>query len=346
MRQVNTELRKRFVAHGDVRVQWPAFRAAVEDLAANAGPLAPTADWLPFRSAVSPDAPLEPQIEGALRRENFEGRYSSLDLMTYAFIGSRQQRSIGEPPTDRYERLMSEWDPLRLWRSNVANSEIAAKLKVGDLGSIFDLTLMHEMSAPYRRPVTRILEVGGGYGRLAECAVNVFSDSVRYVLIDAVPGSLCYAAEYLRKSCPGALIGAYLDGDPFDLATYQCYVIPTWHFRRLNTYRYNVLVSVNSMQEMSQEHVDWYLKLFDDTADIEALVYLNNAHDYTFRGAWKFPAHWQKVLSASTPRSWSGNHPAEVFVARDSTNHGCPNAALDALFRSSIAANDRLASIV
>jgi hypothetical protein len=140
----------------------------------------------------------------------------------------------------------------------------------------------------------------------------------------------------LRDSCPGASIGAYLDGDPFDLDIYQCYVIPTWHFKRLNIYRYNILVSVNSMQEMSQEHVDWYLNLFDDTADSNALVYLNNAHDYTFRGAWNFPLRWQKLLSASTPRSWSENHPAEVFVTRDSADHSCANAALDALYRSSI----------
>ena len=339
MRQADLALRKRFVEHADVRVQWAAFRAAVEDLAASAGPLAPTADWLPFRSAVTQDAPLGPQIESALSREKFEGRYSSLDLMTYAFIGSRQQRPVGEPPTDRYEKLMSAWDPLGLWRHNVANSEIAVSLKVGDLGSIFDLTLMHEMSEPYRRPVTRILEVGGGYGRLAECAINIFGDSVRYVLIDSVPGSLCYAAEYLRKACPDAKIGAFLDGDPFDLAAYQCYVIPTWHFHRINTYKYNLFVSINSMQEMSQTHVDWYLKLFDHIADFEALLYLNNAHDYAFRGTWNFPARWQKLLSASTPRSWSDDHPAEVFVTRDSADHSRANAALDALYRSSIRVN-------
>jgi len=43
-----------------------------------------------------------------------------------------------------------------------------------DLGSLMDLNLIHYFAKPPYGRVTRILEVGGGYGRLAEAAFNVF----------------------------------------------------------------------------------------------------------------------------------------------------------------------------
>jgi hypothetical protein len=42
-----------------------------------------------------------------------------------------------------------------------------------------DLNLIYAYAASPDRRVTRILEVGGGYGRLAEAAFNVFGRSVQ-----------------------------------------------------------------------------------------------------------------------------------------------------------------------
>jgi hypothetical protein len=143
-----------------------------------------------------------------------------------------------------------------------------------------------------------------------------------------------YAPAYLRQACASARIGSYYDGDAFDLDRFDCYVIPAWHFTALNAYRYDALVSINSLQEMAQHHVDWYLSLMDGAAADGAICYFNNAHDYLFKGAWRYPPHWRKLLCASSPRSWSANHPTEVFTVDRGVDHAGANAALDALFNA------------
>ena len=57
-----------------------------------------------------------------------------------------------------------------------------------------DLNLLYAFSASSQGKATRLLEVGGGYGRLAEAAFNIFGRTVHYVMIDSVLASFYYAA--------------------------------------------------------------------------------------------------------------------------------------------------------
>ena len=89
--------------------------------------------------------------------------------------------------------------------------------------------------------------------------------------------------------------------------------MPAWHFERLNTLRYDICINIESMQEMNQNHVDYYLNLLESVAAEDATIYLSNAHDYYFRGSFNYPANWQKPFCANTPRSWRSDHPTEIF---------------------------------
>jgi hypothetical protein len=99
-----------------------------------------------------------------------------------------------------YERFLRGHDPLGLWAANVEDADVGGRLLDADLGSILDLNLLSSFAPD--RPRTSFLEVGGGFGRTAEAALNVFSGSVTWVIVDSVPASLVYAREYLRLACP------------------------------------------------------------------------------------------------------------------------------------------------
>jgi hypothetical protein len=230
-----------------------------------------------------------------------------------------------------YRRLLAPHDPLGLFAANVDDAAVRKTLFTADLGSIMDIDYIYSFRR--RAPeVTTVLEVGGGYGRLAEAMFNVFGGSLRYVLVDAVPGSLFYARRYLARACPEIRIGSYYDGDAFDLDRFDCYILPTWHFEALNNYRYDICINILSFQEMAQKHVDYYLDTFDKVAESEALIYIANAHDYYFRGTWNYPRSWEKRFCANSPRRWSEEHPIEIFIK---TERDCSasNGAIDAMYR-------------
>jgi hypothetical protein len=67
------------------------------------------------------------------------------------------------------------------------------------------------------------------------------------------------------------------------------------------------------MQEMLQFHVDYYLNLFNRLTKNDGLIYISNSHDYVFKGDWKYPENWERLMSFNTPRSWTNNHPTEIF---------------------------------
>jgi hypothetical protein len=43
------------------------------------------------------------------------------------------------------------------------------------------------------------------------------------------------------------------------------------------------------------------------------LIYMSNARDYVFKGQWNIPSHWEPLFLGNTPRSWTANHPTQVF---------------------------------
>jgi len=238
----------------------------------------------------------------------------------------------------RYATLLSKTDQLGLWQANMEDPKVAASMMLADLGSIMDLNFLHTYGVDEAKDVTRILEIGGGYGRLAEAAFNVFGKSIRYVLVDSVPASLYYARKYMEQACPDIRVGSYYDGDEFDLNKFECYVIPSWYFEKMNREQYDICINIESFQEMNQQHVDTYLGLFDRLSVDGATIYVSNAHDYIFQGDWNYPANWQKLVCTNTPRSWSPNHPTEIFVKRKGS-FASQNAAMDGVHAYQVSTN-------
>ena len=317
----------------DLEANREEYQRILDDLVQNSGPLIPDPNWLTTEDTSQPAESYDKDkaLEFAVSAEHYEKKVSHMQALMVAWVGGAERPTPAA--ITRYYRFLQHCDALGLWQVNVEQGSDANPLLRQDLGSLMDLTFLHAFAPAPRGLVTRILEVGGGYGRLAEAAFNVFGSTVQYVIVDSVPASLYYARKYLAHACPNARIGSYYDGgEAFDLDDYDIAIVPAWHFEKVNTLRYDICVNIESMQEMNQYHVDYYLNLFDAVAADGATIYLSNAHDYYFRGSFNYPPHWQKLFCANTPRSWKPDHPTEVF-RKTHRDHSLPNSVCDALHK-------------
>jgi putative sugar O-methyltransferase len=216
-----------------------------------------------------------------------------------------------------YYQYLADIDAIGLMESYFESESrwkpAAHALSVADLGTILDVNLICPFIREPAREQLHIIEVGGGYGRLAEAFLNLFEGKVKYLLVDAVPSSLMYAREYLSRCNPDWRIGFSYDNDPLDWERFDCYIAPIWALGELGVGDFDVAVNVQGMQEMDQHHVDFYLNWFDAVLREEGIIYLCNRRDHVFRGEWRFPNHWECLLKTITPRSWTRDFPAEVY---------------------------------
>lgn len=330
-------LKRIFVDPRHLEADRQQLAAIVDDLRRCGGLYAPVVNWMrldPGRSREEVDDG-RPYLDQSFSDESIANRMSTMGKMLAAWIGDQRQ-SVNPDVVARYAPYLMAHDPLGLWTANVANADMLSKLMVADLASMLDVSIICSFSSTVTAQPAAILDVGAGYGRLAEAALNVFGTGVKYVLVDSVPASLLYARDYLRKVCDWARIGFYYDGDPFDLNKFDCYIAPSWHFETINNVAYDVCINVESFQEMGQAQVDAYLAWFQEMAREGALIYISNAHDYIFRGEWNYPVTWQRLLCARTPRSWTADHRTEVFI-KGNRDYSSANAAIVAAYKWNLA---------
>ncbi|MDD5585775.1 MAG: putative sugar O-methyltransferase [Alphaproteobacteria bacterium] len=201
-----------------------------------------------------------------------------------------------------------------------------------DLHSMIDTLLMtafYERS-PDSPPKTRILEVGGGYGRLFETMRYLTDWDMEYILVDAVPTSLVFAYQYLKTHYPELKIGLSYAGDRYAPGQWDVYVMPSWHIDQLKDSTFDIAINISSFQEMNQYHVDAYLKLFDDQLRPGGLVYLCNSRDYRFDGEYNYPGTWRSLYMDRPARAWTRLHPTEIFEKTDHDARGSHRAHLAA----------------
>ena len=135
---------------------------------------------------------------------------------------------------------------------------------------------------------------------------------MRYVNVDAVPVSLTYCFQYLRARFPDRKVSIVTRGSLIDLDS-DFLVVPAWNLSLLDQLKFDISMNIESFQEMSQSIVNSYISLIDRLSREGSYVYLVNARNYKFKGAFNFPARWDCLYRHQSPNAWSKNHPTEVF---------------------------------
>jgi SAM-dependent methyltransferase len=290
----------------DVPCNEPLLNKLLDDMERHAGAMMPAACWqLPDERNRQGLASLLPDWCGSL------GHTLVSQFKAGATVPSKQ---LPREVVDRGMAFLHDLDHAGLFRRSDLASLGSANWRVFDLASAFDHLLITAFGGWAEG--SDVLEVGGGFGRLPDYFARA-GRRFRYVNIDAVPASLMYCHEYLRRQCPDRTVLLYLGDDESRtrLANgVDFLIVPAWHAAAaLHGRRFDLCVNVESFQEMDQALVDGYLALFDAKAADGALVYLLNARNYLFKGTFNYPLRWECVLRHHTLRSWSGDQPLEVF---------------------------------
>jgi SAM-dependent methyltransferase len=205
--------------------------------------------------------------------------------------------------------------------------EAAREALKADAPRVVDLRTAHDvalMTAHMRAPVDapRVLEVGAGYGRLAEAFLSL-PNGARYVIVDAVPGSLYYSYAYLRKVLPGHSVGSYYTDGAERAGEFDCYVVPSWHVDELELEPFDLAVNIASFQEMTDEQVGFYLQLFDRSVGPGGTIYISNSRDYMYPRDYAYPANWKLLFKANTGLPFPAgkfvglHYPVEIFEQTD-----------------------------
>ncbi len=348
----------RQVKSNDIQGEKELFLQIVTDMLEYAGVLRPAPNWdldrggqdggEYFQEVVLDGGVAQVNTEYQFNEHHYEEHFSSLSRMMDPWVGCTGMGTVTPENVRPYIDYLYGIDHLGLMNEyfdidgNMKEGRLP--LMVTDLGSIMDANLITSLLDGEQELL--IVEVGGGYGRLAEVFINIFGpERIKYVLVDAVPASLMYSELYMKDRFPDMNVGSYYRGDDFDLEKYSCYVIPAWHFERLNKYQFDACINIQSMQEMSQNHVDYYLNLFDKVVKNEGLIYLSNEKDYVFRGTWDFPQHWQKVFQDRTPRSWTRHSPTEMFLKKSGENFDRENQLIEFMYQKQLHGYDVLAKL-
>jgi len=300
---------RRFDLAGDREM----FNRIVVDMIKNSGDLAPSDHWNWNLGNDRSD-----KEEGLLgyTDELFNEKYSQLEMMLNPWVGVTGMRPIDAEAVAKYEKFLRGIDQLAMLPDDILSYGKANDWRETDLGSVMDANLIGGFSDLWSAPrKIAICEVGGGYGRLAEVLMGLLPGSVHYVLVDAVPGSLMYAYMYLRAQFPHLKIGSYYQNDSYS-DEFDCYIMPAWQSQTLPDSAFDVCINIESLQEMEQRHVDHYMAMFDRLTMADGMVYLSNARDYVFKGTWKIPGHWELLFINNTPRSWTADHPTQIFRKR------------------------------
>jgi hypothetical protein len=271
----------------------PADQAMLEriiaDTKTNGGALAPNDHWT-----------LEP------------GQVQSLNDMLDPLIGCVGMQAVDANAVACYESFLRGIDHLGLCKGDLLAQGRSRGWVKSDLGTLMDLNLITAFMPDPLPDRLSIVEVGGGYGRLAEAMLRLRPGAVHHLLIDAVAGSMMYAYLYLRRLFPKRRIGSFYAGDVYN-PDWDCYIMPAWHSPNLPDGTFDLAVNIESMQEMDGHHIDYYLGFFDRVTVPAATIYISNARDYVYQGAWSFPATWEVLFMHNTPRSWSRVHPTIVM---------------------------------
>jgi|GEM_PF-5090622 len=344
--QLHQHTKDSFNIEADTELYW----LIVNDMIENAGSLAPRLLWQNFAGTdvdfsaqdLSISRYQDIQISRREMKEFAESaiaKYSNLSDLLDAWLGPTGTREVVDTTQlQPYRDYLSGYDSCRFFdvlREYGGYKMLSDFLTTKEL-AILDIEL---------QDVNQIiaLEIGGGYGRLAEAMCNVYGKSVTYIMSDSVPISLMYSYLYLKKNLPNLNIGIYyLDKGP--PASYDIYIIPAWHLEEACVgLTFDLLINIQSMQEMSNFHVNYYLNFFDLHSIPGSVIYLNNNKDYVYQGKWVYPEKWLLHFRHPTPWSWSPDCPVEVFIKTDSDNIR-KNQLADQLYKKNMKTQSDLAT--
>lgn len=153
-----------------------------------------------------------------------------------------------------------------------------------------------------------ILEIGGGYGGLARC-IQKFKSNVAYVIVD-LEETIFFSMCYLKEQLPEKRLQLINNSDALQLEPNSVYFVPQHRIDVLDKLRFDLVISQQSLQEMTANQVQRYLYLVKRSA---SWLYSCNLTDHGQLAIKKqLVAGLDSLLDIELgPPYWVGQYPAE-----------------------------------
>jgi len=164
-----------------------------------------------------------------------------------------------------------------------------------------------------------IIEIGGGYGRLAFPFLALFGEMCHYISVDYAPTSLTFAPQIIRQAFPYLKVMDTLNlKDNFE--DYNFISLPTWEINKIKSSFYDLGTNIHSFQEMEHKSVEFYAQELHRTVNESGLIYIINNppekdkgytnHNYynlenyfgeaIFSKKYPIGADWEKICGVPT----------------------------------------------
>jgi SAM-dependent methyltransferase len=144
----------------------------------------------------------------------------------------------------------------------------------------------------------RILDIGGGYGRIAPF-FNFLFDEITYVNIDLCTTSLICSHSFLKHNIKDKEIFLIMDNN-IKIFKKGFYILPMWYYNLIPKNYFDLIININSMQEMTQLQIDFYLQFINKVAKNESYFFFRN-HINRIKDEngisinYKFPYNWKII---------------------------------------------------
>ena len=175
---------------------------------------------------------------------------------------------------------------------------------LADLGTVIDLSIIDQFQNINSN--LTILEIGGGYGRLAGgFAVNGNFNS--YNLVDVVPSSLSLAEIYLNDNHLNVHKGfSGIYSKTINLLNLD-------DLSDLPAQSIDLVINLESFQEMTQEWVDFWIKIINSKTKSDSYFYHSNSFGYKNFFELNLGESWKLISVYDHPRHWTNEHRTEVW---------------------------------
>jgi hypothetical protein len=157
---------------------------------------------------------------------------------------------------------------------------------------------------PVKNHRINILEIGGGYGRLAMFFLSYFGIHCHYISVDFVPTSLLFSPQVIKQSFPNMLVGDYNSAG--NIEDYNFYSLPAWRINELKNDNYDICINIHSFQEMEIRSVNFYRNiLWNKLKDSGMLFLINNPPE---KDNW-YTNHYYYNIHALFDEFYSNKYP-------------------------------------
>ena len=232
-------------------------------------------------------------------------------MLSY-FVGAVGMRAPTRRLARQYSRFLQPIDVLGLLERDLVHVIQRDDLTAADLGSMMDVNLLRIAAGDLQTESTiRILDIGGGYGRLADAVLRTWDVPAHVTMADEIPISLTWAHSYLTARLEHRSISISLDGivdESSDVA-----IVPGWHRTRLPDQSFDLAVNIESFQEMPDSEIASWIQTVDRCLCPGGFILISNSRAYVNRSPWPIPESWNLVVSTETPRSWTPDHPTALY---------------------------------